>query len=50
MATTQREKVALIASIAGHANPADDERVLAEVALVLDGASVQDLADLRRVR
>ncbi|WP_372595680.1 hypothetical protein [Actinotalea sp.] len=50
MATTPRERVALIASLTAHATPSTDERVLTEIALVLDGASVQDLADLRAVR
>lgn len=48
--TTPRERVALIASLVGHATGDNDEALLAEIELVLAGATVADLNDLRRVR
>lgn len=47
--TTPRERVALIASLVGHATGDNDDQLLTEIAAVLDGATITDLADLRRV-
>lgn len=48
--TSPREQVALITSITAHATGDNDDQVLAEVQLVLDGATITDLTDLRRLR